>query len=55
MKWNNDNSEPDCVFCGKPLSISVLKNINRNGIVSNLSECAECRVSMIHPFPSPVS
>ena len=52
MKWNNDNSEPDCVFCGKPLSISVLKNINRNGIVSNLSGCAECRVSMIHPFPS---
>ncbi len=52
MKSDNDNAEPDCVFCGKALSISVLKDINRNGIVSNLSGCAGCRVPMIHPFPS---
>jgi SAM-dependent methyltransferase len=52
MEWINDSSEPNCVFCSKPLSIRVLRNINRNGIVNNVLECAECKVSMIHPFPS---
>ena len=52
MKPDNESQKPDCVFCEKPLSIPVLKNIYRNGMVWNVSECAECQIAMINPFPS---
>ena len=52
MKPDNESQKPDCVFCGKPLYIPVLNNIYRNGMVWNVSECAECQIAMINPFPS---
>ena len=52
MKPDNESQKPDCVFCGKPLYILVLNNIYRNGMVWNVSECAECQIAMINPFPS---
>lgn len=52
MIGNNESQKPDCVFCGKLLTISVLKNIYRHGIICNVSECDECQIAMMHPFPS---
>ena len=52
MKPDNESQKPDCVFCGKPLYTPVLNNIYRNGMVWNVSECAECQIAMINPFPS---
>ena len=52
MKPDNESQKPDCVFCGKPLYIPVLNNIYRKGMVWNVSECAECQIAMINPFPS---
>ena len=52
MKPDNESQKPDCVFCGKLLYIPVLNNIYRNGLVWNVSECAECQIAMINPFPS---
>jgi len=52
MKQNNDNSEPDCIFCGKPLGVPFLKDIHKHGMAINVSECPECQISMVHPFPS---
>ena len=52
MKRNNENQKPDCVFCGKPLSIPILSNICRNGMFYNVSECTECQIAMTHPLPS---
>ena len=52
MKQHNENQAPNCAFCGKPLSIPVLNNIYRNGVAWNISECAECQIAMVHPFPS---
>tara|TARA_B100000315_G_scaffold179439_1_gene168181 strand:+ start:122 stop:1111 length:990 start_codon:yes stop_codon:yes gene_type:complete len=52
MTRDNESQKPNCTFCGKPLSIPVLKNIRRSGIICNISECAECQIAMTHPFPS---
>ena len=43
---------PICVFCGRPLSISILRNISANGMICNVSECVECQIAMLHPFPT---
>ena len=52
MNKNNQDSQPACAFCGKPVAIPVLKNIYANGIICNISECADCEIGMVHPFPS---
>ena len=52
MKPDNESQKPDYVLCGKPLYIPVLNNIYRNRMVWNVSECAECQIAMINPFPS---
>ncbi|MCH8156431.1 MAG: class I SAM-dependent methyltransferase [Nitrospinae bacterium] len=52
MTQTNKSSGPCCSFCGKELAISVLKSIPKNGAAYNISECAECRIAMTHPFPS---
>jgi len=52
MEQNDKSSRPTCTFCGKEVSISVLKNIPKNGKIYNISECAECRIAVTHPFPS---
>jgi SAM-dependent methyltransferase len=52
MKKSEEIPKPNCVFCGKPLSIPVLENITANGMVCNVSECAECQIAMMHPFPT---
>ena len=45
-------SRPDCIFCGKKLTVSVLKKISKNGNTVDVSECIECEIAMTHPFPS---
>ena len=52
MNENCNLSKPDCVFCGNPLSVPVLSNILANNVLCNLSECADCKIGMVHPFPS---
>ena len=52
VKNNSEKKEYGCVFCGQPLSNSILSNIIANGLVCNVSECPECKISMTHPFPS---
>jgi 2-polyprenyl-3-methyl-5-hydroxy-6-metoxy-1,4-benzoquinol methylase len=52
MEQDNKSPKPICTFCGKEVSISVLKNISKNGKIYNISECAECRIAVTHPFPS---
>ena len=49
---NTNSSRPDCVFCEKELTISVLKNILKNGHSYDLYECDTCEIAMLHPFPS---
>ncbi len=43
---------PECIFCGKGITVSVLKNIQIHGNLYNVSECVECEIGMTHPFPS---
>tara|TARA_B100002003_G_scaffold23744_1_gene19616 strand:- start:70 stop:1053 length:984 start_codon:yes stop_codon:yes gene_type:complete len=52
MKQSDKSSKAICIFCGKEATISVLKNIPKNGKTYNISECAECRIAVTHPFPS---
>lgn len=52
MNENHGESQPVCAFCGNSLSISVLKNISVDGIICNISECPDCEIGMVHPFPS---
>ena len=49
---NTNSSRPDCVFCEKELTISVLKNILKNGHSYDLYECDTCEIATLHPFPS---
>ncbi|MDP6657003.1 MAG: class I SAM-dependent methyltransferase [Nitrospinaceae bacterium] len=49
---DKNSSPPDCTFCGKKLSVSVLENIVKNGSTCNISECSECEIALTHPFPS---
>tara|TARA_B100000315_G_C14509741_1_gene556399 strand:+ start:242 stop:1219 length:978 start_codon:yes stop_codon:yes gene_type:complete len=49
---NKNNSHPSCIFCGKELTVSILKGILRNGNVYDISECIECEIAFTHPFPS---
>ena len=43
---------PECIFCGKDITVSVLKNIQTHGNLYNISECVEYEIGMTHPFPS---
>jgi SAM-dependent methyltransferase len=52
MNEISDFSKPNCAFCGNALSVPVLTNISANGILCNVSECANCEIGMVHPFPS---
>jgi SAM-dependent methyltransferase len=52
MNENCDLIKPNCAFCGNPLSVSVLSDISVNEILCNVSECADCEIGMVHPFPS---
>ena len=49
---NTNSSRPDCVFCEKELTISVLKNILKNGRSYDIYECDKCEIATLHPFPS---
>ena len=49
---NTNSARPDCVFCEKELTISVLKNILKNGHSYDLYECDTCEIATLHPFPS---
>ena len=49
---NTNSAHPDCVFCEKELTISILKNILKNGHSYDLYECDTCEIAMLHPFPS---
>ena len=49
---NKNNSRTGCIFCGKELTVSILKGILRNGNVYDISECIECEIAFTHPFPS---
>ena len=43
---------PNCVFCERPLSNPILRNVPANGMICNVSECTECQIAMLHPFPT---
>ena len=49
---SNNSSSPECAFCGRGLTVPILKNIPKNGSVYDVSECADCEIAMIHPLPS---
>jgi len=49
---NTNSSRPDCVFCEKALTISVLKNILKNGRSYDICECDKYKIATLHPFPS---
>ena len=52
MEQSDKISRAICIFCGKEATISVLKNIPKNGKTYSISECTECRIAVTHPFPS---
>ncbi len=43
---------PECTFCKKKLTTLILKNIVKYGALYDVYECAQCKVAMLHPFPS---
>ncbi|MAP84865.1 MAG: hypothetical protein CMF83_03970 [Candidatus Marinimicrobia bacterium] len=49
---SNVTRKPNCAFCGKSLTVYILKNICRKGITCNVLECTECQIAMTHPFPT---
>jgi SAM-dependent methyltransferase len=49
---SNVTRKPNCIFCGESLTLYVLKNICRKGIICNVLECTDCQVAMTHPFPT---
>ena len=52
MEQNDKGSRPICTFCKKEATISVLRNILKNGKTYNVFECTECGIAVTHPFPS---
>lgn len=49
---DTNSSRPDCVFCDKSLTRSVLENVLKSGNAYDIFECVECKIAMIHPLPS---
>ena len=49
---NNNSSAPECAFCGRELTVPILKDIPRNGNIYDVLECVDCEIAMIHPLPS---
>ena len=50
MKTSHPN--PECAFCKKKLTTLILKNILTYGEFYDVYECVQCKISMLHPFPS---
>ena len=49
---NHKVSPPSCTFCKKKLTTYVLENILINKNFYNLYKCDQCKIGMLHPFPS---
>lgn len=50
MKTSYPN--PECTFCKKKLITLILNNILTYGEFYDVYECVQCKISMLHPFPS---
>ena len=49
---NTNSARPNFIFCEKELTISVLKNILKNGRSYDVYECDTCKIATLNPFPS---
>lgn len=49
---NHKVPPPSCTFCKKKLTTYVLENILINKNFYNLYKCDQCKIGMLHPFPS---
>ena len=49
---NHKGPLPSCIFCKKKLTTYALENILINKKFYNLYKCDQCKIGMLHPFPS---